>query len=173
VSDLWVRCHHCGREFAPGITIDSQDKGTWTNSSFGCPYCGRRAVYNQDAFSWRTGEELINLGTESTTQRDVYQNQIIYLPDLARSGRITAIFEDCEVRGPAIVFMTGETRFEDVTFVVKDGTDTICWEVPPGVTRIGAINLHDCLFKGGSVAGIGFAATRDFLESFKSGIAVS
>ena len=173
MADLWVTCQHCGKEFAPGITVDSDDKGTWTDSTFGCPYCGRGATYDQEAFSWRSEGEPTNSGAVEVAQREVYQRQTIYLPDLARSGPITAIFEDCEIRGPAIVHVTGETRIEGVTFVLENGSDSICWEVPPGALRIGAINLHDCLLKGGSIEGVGFAGTSDFLQGFMRGIAGS
>jgi hypothetical protein len=104
------------------------------------------------------------------SERRIYQDETIYLPDLARTEPvITATFENCDIRGPAVVALLGDTRFEGVTFKVGAGDiETILFEVPEGSHKVGLIGLRDCRFIGGRTENIGFVGTPVVLDRLRA-----
>jgi hypothetical protein len=102
-------------------------------------------------------------------QRRVFQNETIYLPDLARTGVIVnATFENCDLRGPAVVGLLGNVRIEGLMFGIENNDiETILWEVPEGAYKIGAIGLQDPTILGGRTEALGFIGTRLQLDAIR------
>lgn len=67
-------------------------------------------------------------------EQRIYQNETIYLPDLARTNAtVTATFQDCEIRGPAVVVLLGNTVVDGPTFgVADDDIESILFEAQEG-----------------------------------------
>jgi hypothetical protein len=101
--------------------------------------------------------------------RKIYQNETIYLPDLARTNHvISGTFDGCDIRGPAIVVPLGNCSMDGTELNVEDNdVETILWEVPEGAKRIGAIGLQDCRFVNCRFQGIGFAGSQEQLRGFR------
>ncbi|MBA3552687.1 MAG: hypothetical protein H0W27_07425 [Actinobacteria bacterium] len=107
------------------------------------------------------------------SQRRIFQNETVYLPDLARTGTIvSATFTDCDIRGPAVVHLLGESRMEGVGFRIEhNDPETIMWELPEGAYKIGLIGLQGCRVNGGRFEGVGFAGTKEQLDTMRRAIA--
>jgi hypothetical protein len=105
-------------------------------------------------------------------KRRVYQNATIFVPDLARQGVIvTATFENCVLRGPAVVGILGSVSAKNVVFGIEhDDLESILWEVPEGAFKIGGIGFQDCRLSGGRTEGIGFMGTKEQLEIIRGSI---
>jgi hypothetical protein len=102
-------------------------------------------------------------------EQRIYQNETIYLPDLARTNAtVTATFQDCEIRGPAVVVLLGNTVVDGPTFgVADDDIESILFEVQEGF-KVGVIGLQDCRIVGGSTNLIGFVGTKEMLDKMRA-----
>jgi hypothetical protein len=103
-------------------------------------------------------------------ERRIYQNETIYVPDLARDDvRVIATFENCDLRGPAMVSFFGNAEIDDVTFGLEnDDLEAILWEVPEGAFKVGAIGFQDCRLRGGSIEGVGIVGMKEELDKIRA-----
>jgi hypothetical protein len=104
-----------------------------------------------------------------TQERRIYQNETIFVPDLARERDVVSAitFENCTLRGPAIVTLLADCVVDGVSFGVPGDIEAILWEVPPKTLKVGAIGFQDCVIRGGSTEGIGFAGVTEQLDMLR------
>ena len=95
----------------------------------------------------------------------------VYLLDLIPPGAKPIIrdrtFEDCEVRGPAMIALLGGGSISNSTF---DGDiDSVFVEVADKRIILGAIGLQSCVFRRCRFTQIGIIGTREQIEKAKKG----
>ena len=75
-------------------------------------------------------------------------------------------FRDCEIIGPAILFLMQEVYFTGVVFdVANDSIESIIWPPNPAATRaVGIIGVDHCKFEGGRFTNIGFTGGPEVAE---------
>jgi hypothetical protein len=104
---------------------------------------------------------------------DSYVNgRIIYMMDLLTpSGHQPIILkrkvEDCEVHGPAMVFLMG-THLDNCGFDAPDA-ESVFVEVTANRWLSGVIGLQNCTFRRCKFIGIGLVGTREQIEQAKKG----
>lgn len=105
-----------------------------------------------------------------TVVDDTVQNQAVRLVDMtvARPFIIGIRFQNCLILGPAVVVMLNGGGFQDCVFDAPP--EQLLWDFPTETTKIGAIGLTNCSFKGCRFEGIGFAGPPDFAEQFIAGL---
>ena len=95
----------------------------------------------------------------------------VYLLDLIPPGAqpiiSDRIFEDCEVRGPAMIALLNVNTITDSLF---DGDiDSLFVEVADKRIIVGAIGLQSCVFRRCRFTQIGIIGTREQIEKAKQG----
>lgn len=102
-----------------------------------------------------------------------FRNQTVFLPGLAQyNGMVAGLtFENCVIRGPAVVILLSDTIFDGVTYGLPDSDiEAILWEFPADAIKVGAIGLQGCSFIGGRTEGIGFAGSSGDLDMIRRSV---
>lgn len=99
-----------------------------------------------------------------------YRNQTVRISELTVISdtieRIT--FENCQIEGPAILVLLGETTISGNGF---DGDwDSLVWPISTSRQRvIGAVALVDCTVVGCQLRRIGLAVPEDQIKQVRTG----
>lgn len=83
--------------------------------------------------------------------------------------------EDCVLLGPAVIFPIGEFNATGCGWNAGDGgVDALIWDIDPEKRKkiIGAIPVVDCTFVRCQFAGVGIAASQEFITRFLGGSTV-
>lgn len=115
-------------------------------------------------------------------QRDDWQpdiirrDEVIYVPDLVRDlpegvpplVRET-VFQNCELRGPAVVWLGRSSQVRGARW--RETLESICIEVarPDGEIQ-GVIGFEACLFENCRFSRIGYLGTNGQIEAFKAAV---
>ena len=100
-----------------------------------------------------------------------YRGRVVRLTELAGDDGILEgfTFDDCTIRGPAVVVPQGTTTFAHSN--LGGDLDAILWEIPPERPRVtGAILAVDCTFEGCTFVNVGFAGPPELMTMFRSDV---
>lgn len=81
------------------------------------------------------------------------------------------IFEECTIRGPAVMALVGKNEFVggSVQGRIDGRADPVLWEVQEG-PRFGAIGVENCSFRRCEFVGIGIAAPPDVIQKLREAL---
>lgn len=89
--------------------------------------------------------------------------QIALLAD-ERSMIENQVFEDCEIRGPAMLALVGQFEMSNCVF---DGTfDSLFFEVAEGRHVLGVIGVRGVAFRRCRFVNVGMLGTQDMIQAF-------
>ena len=102
-------------------------------------------------------------------ERPTYRDQTVRLSDLvALQDVIDGItFENCEIHGPAVVVLMGETKMTDCHW--SGDADAIIWPSHGRTYVVGAIGLNDCTISGCEFYRVGILVPDDQMDAVRSG----
>ena len=103
----------------------------------------------------------------------IYKRAVVPIAELVEEDGLLDgfTFDDCYIRGPAILVLQGKGELSNCTF--RGDAETILWEVPPTRKRIsGVIVAKDCTFTRCVFSNIGFAGPPEFIQMMESQVSV-
>ena len=98
-----------------------------------------------------------------------YRDQTVRLADLAALEDVLSglTFENCEIVGPAVVVLLGDTKVADCHWT--GDADAVLWPAHGREQVVGAIGLKDCTITGCQFFRVGMLVPDDQLPMVRAG----
>jgi len=103
----------------------------------------------------------------------VYRNQTVRLSDLTALEDVVdgVTFEGCQIHGPAVVILLGETR---VTGCQWNGdADAIIWPAHGRAQVVGAVGLRDCVVADCEFFRVGILVPDEQMDAVRAGFGLA
>lgn len=103
----------------------------------------------------------------------VYREQTVRLADLASLDDVLTelTFENCEIVGPAVVVLLGDTKVTDCHWT--GDPDAVLWPAHGREQVVGAIGLRDCTITGCQFFRVGMLVPDDQLPIVRAGFGLA
>jgi hypothetical protein len=103
----------------------------------------------------------------------VYREQSVRLSDLAITDDVLErlTFENCDIVGPAVVVLLGDTRVADCRWT--GDADAVLWPAHGRQQVVGAIGLRNCLVTGCRFHRVGILVADDQLPAIRAGFGLA
>ena len=99
-----------------------------------------------------------------------YEREVVRIALVASDEGVVrdAVFEGCDIKGPAVIVPQGCT-IEHSTF--RGDADALFWEIPRERPRVlGAVLAERCTFTGCTFENVGFAGPPELIAAMKGDI---
>jgi hypothetical protein len=102
-------------------------------------------------------------------EKPIYRDQVVRLCDLVLLDDVIdgVTFENCEIHGPAVIFLTGETTMADCEW--SGDAEAILWPAYGRDYVVGAIGLRDCTITGCQFFRVGMLVPDDQMDVVQAG----
>ncbi len=103
----------------------------------------------------------------------VYRDQTVRLGDLAALEDVLTglTFENCEIVGPAVVALLGDTQVTDCHWT--GDADAVLWPAHGREQVVGAIGLKDCVITGCRFFRVGMLVPDEQLPAVRAGFGLA
>ncbi len=103
----------------------------------------------------------------------VYRDQTVRLADLTTVDDVLErlTFENCDVVGPAVVVLLGDTQVTDCHWT--GDADAVLWPAHGRQQVVGAIGLRNCLVTGSRFHRVGILVADDQLPAVRAGFGLA
>ena len=100
---------------------------------------------------------------EDEPQGRVFKSRVVRITELARDDNIVSeyVFDDCDIRGPAVIASLGSTQWRDNTIPAS-----AFWLVAETQPLEGVLGVKDCLFERCRFTHISIVGTEEFIARF-------